>query len=186
VIDIADFAKRVRRRTWLAGLLFFGGALLMVLDFSVRISRAAKGELAVLCGLIMGIGLFFYYRSLELPQKEIIQLAESKGGVLSLSEISTALAIEPAIALRTLLRLQRLGVATPRWADLQKNLWEFPDYTKLPIAETIDLARERGGKISLHDLVAGGHSPEVARQTFDTLSEKGLARQQGAELLLGS
>jgi hypothetical protein len=40
--------------------------------------------------------------------------------------------------------------------------------------------------VSIHDLVAGGHTPEVARQTFDTLSEKGLAQQDGGELMIGS
>ena len=54
--------------------------------------------------------------------------------------------------------------------------------------QAIDLARQQGGRLTLQDLVASGHSVEIAQQTFDVIQEKGLARQQPTDslsLLLG-
>jgi len=177
MIDIADFARRIRRRSILAGLFFFGSAAMLIVDFTTSLPTQVEGEFAFLWLFGLAIGAFFYFLSMELPKKEILQLAETHNGLLSLSEISTALAIDPQTALRTLLLLQRLGIAIPRWQELQKNLWEFPDYLKLPIAETIDLAKKHGGRLSLKDLISAGHSVDVAQQTFDALSEKGLAQK---------
>ncbi|MGN6366729.1 MAG: hypothetical protein ACTHN5_00430 [Phycisphaerae bacterium] len=112
-----------------------------------------------------------------LPKKEVMKLAESKNGILTLSETATALDIDPALAEKTLKALSKLGIATHRWQDYRKNVWEFPDYIKLPLAQTLDLAKQNGGRISLNDLVASGQSIETATQTLDTLSEKGLAQQ---------
>jgi hypothetical protein len=71
---------------------------------------------------------------------------------------------------------------------LQKNLWEFPDYVKLPISQVIDLAQKQGGRVTLQDLVASGYSLDVAQQTFDAIQQKGLARRPDADrasILLG-
>jgi hypothetical protein len=178
MIDIADFARRIRRRRILAGVLFFGGAGLMTVSLFTRLPVMVKGEFAAVWLFVMGIGGYFYFRSMELPVKEIMQLAEDKGGVLTLSEICTALGVDPDVALRALVHLQRVGVAAPRWQEIQKNLWEFPDAIKLPIGEAIDLAKEGGGRVTIRDLVAAGHSVEVAEQTFDAIAEKGLAQQE--------
>ena len=180
MIDITDFARRIRRRSILAGIFFFGSAAFLVADLTIKMPMQLKGEIAIPWLFGLGVGAYFYFRSMELPKKEILQLAETHHGILSLSEISTALAIDPDLALRTLLLLQRLGVANPRWQELQKNLWEFPDYLKLPIAETIDLAKKHGGRLSLKDLISAGHSVDVAQQTFDAMSEKGLAQKDPA------
>jgi len=51
---------------------------------------------------------------------------------------------------------------------------------KLPILESIELAKARGGRLSLQDLVASGHSAETARQTLDALNNKGLAQEDPA------
>ncbi|HUO09782.1 MAG TPA: hypothetical protein VM008_15870 [Phycisphaerae bacterium] len=115
-----------------------------------------------------------------LPKKEVMKLAEARNGILTLSETATALDIDPALAMKTLQALSKMGIATQRWQDFRKNVWEFPDYIRLPIAETIDLAKKKGGRISLSDLVASGQSMEVATQTLDTLSQKGLAQQDPA------
>jgi hypothetical protein len=112
-----------------------------------------------------------------LPKKEVMKLAEARNGILTLSETATALDIDPALADKTLKALSKMGIATQRWQDYRKNVWEFPDYIHLPIAQTLDLAKKKGGRISLNDLVASGHSIETATQTLDTLSEKGLAQQ---------
>jgi hypothetical protein len=181
MINIAAYARRVRRRRMLAFVAFFGSAGMIALDFSSRLSAVAKLEAAIPWIVGMGIGLAFYYYSLELPKKEILQLAESHNGLLTVSEIATALAIDPDLVLHTLRHMQKIGVANPRWAELHKNLWEFPDYVKLPIAETIDLARAKGGRISMADLMAHGHTADVARQTFETLSDKGLAQRDEAD-----
>jgi len=178
MIDIGDYCRRVRRRLTIAGTLFIGGALLLVVDYTTQWPTAEKGEFAAVWLFAMAVGAYFYVRSMELPVKEIMQLAETKGGVLTLSEICTAVSVNPDVALKTLGYLQRLNVAAPRWEELQKNLWEFPDVVKLPIAQAIEMAKKSGGKLRLQDLVASGHSLEVAEQTFDALAEKGLAHAE--------
>jgi hypothetical protein len=188
MIDIAAFSRRIRRRAIAAATLFFGGAFMLVVDFTTRLPTAEKGEFAFVWVFLMAVGGFFYYLSMELPSKEVMQMAEDRKGLLTVGEIATALAINPDLALRTLHHLQRIGVAAPRWQELQKNLWEFPDYIQLPISQAIDLARQQGGRLTLQDLVASGHSVEIAQQTFDVIQEKGLARQQPTDslsLLLG-
>ncbi|MGN6371284.1 MAG: hypothetical protein ACTHN5_23770 [Phycisphaerae bacterium] len=183
MINISQFSKRIKRRTFAAASLFFGGALMLVVDFTTKIPTAEKGEFAFLWLFLMGLGAFFYYLSMELPTREILQVAKDNNGLITLGELSTALDIKPDLALHALKHLQRLGLAEPRWEELQKNLWQFPDYTQLPIAATIELARKNGGNISLHDLVAHGYTLEVAQQTFDTLHKKGLAQNQPADHL---
>lgn len=180
MINVADFAKRIRRRRTIAFIAFFGCALMLTLNLVSRLPPAVRLEASIPWVFGMIIGLVFYYLSLELPKKEILQLAQARNGLLTVSEIATALAIDPDLALNTLRHLQRIGVASPRWEELQRNLWEFPDYVKLPIAETIDLARARGGRVSMRDLLAQGHTPDIARQTIDALSDKGLAQPDTA------
>ena len=46
MVDIAEYARRIRRRMWAAGILFFGGALMMVLDFTTKLPTTEKGEFA--------------------------------------------------------------------------------------------------------------------------------------------
>ena len=137
-----------------------------------------------LAGLICaGLGVFALLRALPFakihsPKKEVHALAESRSSILTLSETATALDIDPTLAEKTLKALSKMGIATQRWQDYRKNVWEFPDYIQLPIAQTLDLAKKKGGRISLNDLVASGQSIETATQTLDTLSErKGLAQQ---------
>ena len=188
MIDISQFSKRVWRRSVIAATLFFGGALMLVVDYTTKIPTAEKGEFAFVWLFAMGVGGFFYYLSMELPTKEVMQIAEEHKGLVTVGEVSTALGINPDVALRTLYRLQRLGLASPRWEELQKNLWEFPDYVKLPVSQAIDLAQKQGGRLTLQDLVASGYSLDVAQQTFDAIHQKGLARQADADrasILLG-
>jgi len=83
------------------------------------------------------VGALFYWRSRKLPGKEILLLAESRGGLLTLPEVSTTLDIDPGLAASALKELQKLHIACPRWQELRKNLWEFPDYMTLPIAESV-------------------------------------------------
>lgn len=180
MVDLGSFAKRIRRESVAAGVLFFGGAFMMVLDFTTRLPTTEKGEFAFVWAFLMGLGGFFWWRSMELPLKEILQLAESRNGVLTLSEIATALDIRPGLALRALRALASAGLAHICWEDVQKNLWEFPDAVRLPIGQALNLARSHGGRVALGDLVADGHSVEVAEQTFEVLAGKGLARDEGS------
>ncbi|HUO07827.1 MAG TPA: hypothetical protein VM008_05980 [Phycisphaerae bacterium] len=189
MIDVAQFARRVRRRTRIAAVLFFGGALMLVVDFTTKLPTPEKGEFAFVWLFAMGLGGFIYYLSMELPTKEIMRVAKENNGLVCVGEIATTLDITPDLALRALRHLQRIGIAQPRWEELQKNLWEFPDYMQLPIADAIDLARKHGGKLTLQDLVASGHTLEVAQQTFETIQQKGLGRDQGGEtpaIILGA
>jgi DNA-binding transcriptional ArsR family regulator len=147
-------------------------------------SGLASGGMT-LAGLIcMGVGLISLGETLwkkrQLPKREIMRLAEQRNGLLTLGEITTALDIDPEIARRTLQALSKAGIASQRWEEFRKNLWEFPDYMTLPITESIELAKARGGRLTLDDLVASGYSRDTARQTLDTLSEKGLAQQDPA------
>jgi hypothetical protein len=183
MIDITQFSKRIKRRTITAATLFFGGALLLVVDFTTKLPTAEKGEFAFVWLFLMGIGGFFYYLSMELPTKEIMQVAKDNNGLVTVGEIATALDIKPDLALHALRHLQCLGIAEPRWEELQKNLWQFPDYTQLPIADAIDLARKQGGHITLQDLVAHGFTLEIAQQTFETLHKKGIAHDQTGDRL---
>ncbi len=112
----------------------------------------------------------------RLPKGQVMRLAEQRHGLQTLGEISTALNIDPAVARRTLQALSADGIATQRWAEFRKNLWEFPDYMKLPISESIELAKAKGGRLSLNDLISSGYSAETARQTMNALSERGLAQ----------
>jgi hypothetical protein len=109
-----------------------------------------------------------------------MRFAELRNGVISVGELCSAAGIDPGLAIKTLKRLQKLGVASPRWQEIRKNIWEFPDYMHLPIAQTLQLAQSNGGRISVKDILAQGHSLDVAVQTLDTLAEKGLAMQDPA------
>lgn len=183
MVDITAFAKRIRRRSTIAAGLFFGGALMLVIDFTTKFPTAAKGEFAFVWLFMMAIGGFFYYLSMELPTKEILQLAQDYKGLVTVGEIATGLGINPDLAIRALRHLQQVGMTEPHWQELQKNLWEFPDYVQLPIAEAIDLARKHGGKLTLQDLVARGYTLDVAQQTFETIQQKGLAHEHDGDRL---
>ncbi|MEI8194987.1 MAG: hypothetical protein WCI73_03665 [Phycisphaerae bacterium] len=178
MVDLTLFAKRIKRRSLAAGTLFFGGAFLMVLDFTTKLPTPTKGEFAFVWAFVMTLGGFFWWRSMELPSKEILQMAESRNGVLTVTEITTALDIRPELALRTLRFLAAKGLARSCWEQWEKNLWEFPDSVHLPIAQALELARTKGGRVALQDLIAGGHSVQVAEQTFTVLANKGLAHDE--------
>jgi hypothetical protein len=141
----------------------------------------ASGGMAFAGLICIGIGLLgigrSFFQARRLPKKEIMRLAEQRGGLLTLSEIATALDIDPDLAARSLRALSKSGIASQRWLEYRKNLWEFPDYMTLLISESIELAKTKGGRLTLTDLVSSGHTPETARQTLDALSEKGLARE---------
>jgi len=161
------------------------GLCLIVPQFVQSGFNAFAGKGMALGGMIcVGLGLLSLGQSLfqttKLPKKEVMRLAEERNGILTLSEITTALDIEPDVAKRTLQALSKDGIASQRWQEFRQNLWEFPDYIKLPIAETLNLAKSKGGRITLKDLLVQGHSVDIAQQTLDTLSQKGLAQQDPA------
>ena len=141
----------------------------------------ASGGIAFSGYICVGVGLIgiaqTFFKSRQLPKKEVMRLAEQRHGILTLSEIATALDIEPDVARLALQALAKDGIATQRWEEFRKNLWEFPDYMKLPITESIELAKSKGGRITMQDLLNSGHSAATAQQTLDTLREKGLAQQ---------
>lgn len=180
MVDINDFARRIKRRSILSGTLFFGGALLMFLDFRSKLPMSAKGEMAVVWLMVMGIGAYFWYRSLELPMTETMQLAEQHKGLLTVGEIATALAVSPDIASRTLRQLQARGLARVSMLSLDKNLWEFPDATRLPITQAIQIARDNDGYLSVADLISAGIALETAQQTVALLEHKGVLKQAQA------
>jgi len=143
-------------------------------------SAVPSGGMALGGMICLGLGIISisksFFHSRQLPKQEVMRLAEERQGLLTLSEIATALDLDPEIVRRTLKELSKAGIATQRWQEFRKNLWEFPDYMKLPISESIELAKAKGGKRAIDDLVAAGRSREIARQTLDTLSDKGLAQ----------
>jgi hypothetical protein len=143
-----------------------------------------NGRIAIGGLIISAVGLIrigeAFLRTRRLPKKEVMRLAEQRGGLLTVSEITTALDLDPALAKKTLEALSKDGLASIRWQEYRKNLWEFPDYMTLPISESIELAKNKGGRLSENDLVATGHSRTIARQTLDALADKGLAQPDPA------
>src|SRR4051812_25079210 len=77
-------------------------------------------------GGFAALGLLAYAASRKAPAKETLHLAQSRQGVLTLPEVSTALDIDPQLAAKALSQLQKLKIATPRWQDIRRNIWEFP------------------------------------------------------------
>jgi hypothetical protein len=142
----------------------------------------AEGEEAayILPGLSVGFflaGFFCILLARKLPTQDILQLAKSRNGLLTLSEITLALNIDPRQASRALAQLQSLKLANPRWQEITRNIWEFPDYMELLLEKSLQLAHQSGGKITLKELLAQGYSLDTAQQTLDALSNKGLAQQ---------
>ena len=135
-----------------------------------------RAVVGFLCAALMGAAVGLLVWGPSVSSSQIMRLAEARMGVLTLSEIVTALNVEPEHALRALQKLQRVGIAKQRWQEIRKNVWEFPDYMSLPISESIELAKAKGGRLTLDDLVASGHDRKTARETLDALSDKGLAQ----------
>jgi hypothetical protein len=179
MINFAAVGKRLRARRTEAMFNLLFGALLGGFSFQWH---GGPGPLFLLigAGFLCG-GVFGLWLSRQLPIKEIMQLAESKNGLLTLSEITTTLDIDPGLASRALKKLQALKIASPRWQEIRKNLWEFPDYVQLPLEQTLQLAQKAGGRVTLKDLLAQGHSLDTAQQTLDTLSREGLANPDGTD-----
>jgi hypothetical protein len=179
MIDIRAFARRVRRRATAAACLFLGGTLMLLVDFTTSFPTEAKGEFAAVWLFSIALGVFFYVLSLELPRAEVMQVAQERGGLVTEGELATALGVGPEVIRRTLTYLQRLGIACPQWTELRRNLWEFSDYIKLPMREAITMAKAKGGRVTVADLLAQGHSLDIAEETVETLAEKGLGRGEG-------
>lgn len=182
MVDIRAYARRVRRNTLIASMLFVVGAVITAGVFLSRLPIFAKGEAALVGLVIMGVSAYFWFRAMELPTREIMQLAADRRGLLTVTEITTALNADPDRVMRALRYLRDRGLARVSWQDLDKNLWEFPDCLQLPVPEAIAMAQANGGRLSLRDLLARGHTMEIAQQTMHTLAEKGLAKaEQGGD-----
>lgn len=117
-----------------AVLVIIGACLLF---FALIEGNFRHDDFAPIVGgaICFGIGAGKIINARRLPKVQIMRLAESRDGLLSLSEITTALDIDPDIAIRTLKALAKAGIARQRWQEVQKNLWEFPDYMKSPPPE---------------------------------------------------
>ena len=163
MVDIAAFSRRVRRWAIASGIMFFGSALMMLVDFTTRLPTAEKGEFAAVWLFGMGVGVFFYYRSLELPMKELVAFAQAHNGVLTVSEICTGLNISPELAVRTLKRLHAAGLAQPNWSNLDKNQWEFPDILPKPEPTTHATG---GAETRLEGMSAADPPPEADSPRF--------------------
>ncbi|HVS70398.1 MAG TPA: hypothetical protein VHQ47_04000 [Phycisphaerae bacterium] len=169
----------------LVGLGLLTPAFLQFLHAGLAGAATGASKDTAIAGFICaGLSLLqfaeLFRRSRTLPTKEVMRLAEARHGLLTLSETATALDIDPDLALRTLQALSKKGIASQRWTEVRKNLWEFPDYMTLPIPQSIELAKSNGGRLSLSDLVSSGHSTKTARDTLTTLTEKGLAQPDPA------
>ena len=138
----------------------------------------------ILCSLwgsgFLTLAALLFAASRKAPSKEVLLLAQSKKGLLTLSEITTTLDIDPNLAARALRQLQKHKIASPRWQEIRKNLWEFPDYQDLPLDQTLELAQARGGRLTVDDLTAAGQSRETAKQTLATLTSAGLVKEDPA------
>lgn len=182
MVDISDFSRRVKRNSIVAGTLFFGGAFMMAVDFTTRFPTAEKGEFAVFWAFAMAVGVFFWFRSMELPMKEIMQLAEQHDGLLTVTEIATAMSISPDLVMRTLRHLQARGLARVSLRELDRNLWEFPDSAHLPITQALKIAADNGGYLTAADLINAGVALETAQQTLAVLEAKGILKQPPSKI----
>jgi hypothetical protein len=168
----------VGRRQWLLkvqAVVFFG-----IFCFFPGIGMAAGEEGFFVLG---GIGAGFFLAGMlcvmairRAPTKEIMHLAKERGGLLTLGEITLSLDVDPSLASRALAKLHKLNCASPRWQEIRKNLWEFPDYLELPLEQSLKLAEKSGGRLRLKDLLAQGYSLDTAQQTLDALAREGLAQ----------
>lgn len=182
MVDITDFSRRVKRSSILSGVLFFGGALMMAVDFTTRFPTTEKGEFAVLWAFAMVVGVFFWFRSMELPMKEIMQLAEQHDGLLTVTEIATAMDISPDLVMRALRHLQARGLARVSLRELDRNLWEFPDSAHLPITQALKIAEANGGYLTVADLINAGVTLEIAQQTLAVLQAKGVLKEPSSKI----
>jgi hypothetical protein len=155
---------------------------MMALDFTTKLPTVEKGEFAILWAFAMAVGVFFWFRSMELPMKEIMQLAEQHDGLLTVTEIATAMSISPDVVVRTLRQLQARGLARVSLRSLDRNLWEFPDSTRLPITQALKIAEENGGYLTMADLINAGITLETAQQTMAVLEAKGILKQPPSKL----
>jgi hypothetical protein len=172
--------RRPRSLVALGVILLSLGFLSLFMYFDPA-NHAEDRLAAIVIGCGGGIfGLLCLFLGTRPPTDAIMRLAKDNHGILSLSEIVTTLHVSPKRALKALRKLQSHGIASQRWLEFRKNLWEFPDYMTLPLSESIELAKAHGGTLTLDHLTAAGHTPETARQTLDTLSEKGLAQPDPA------
>ena len=113
-----DKFKRTRdERNGGLTLLIIGACLLLPALLHSGVAGLQKGT--ALGGLICaGLGAIALLRALpfgkSLPKKEVMRLAESRNGILTLSETATALDIDPTLAEKTLKALSKMGIATQR------------------------------------------------------------------------
>ena len=120
--------SRLYRRRYLGTLLLFAAAIgiaICVIDPPNSHDRTAA---IVICGTLAGFGALAFIRGRELPTTDVMRFAQSRGGLVTLSEIATTLDLDPETVVKTLRKLQKLGVAMHRWEEVRRNLWEFPDY----------------------------------------------------------
>jgi hypothetical protein len=176
-------ARKSKSRSDIASgfiVLAVGLALIVSNIAKTGLPGISKGGMALGGLIVLTVGIVqiseAILRARRLPKKEILKLAQSRQGLLTLGEITTALDLDPAVVKKTLEALSKDGLASIRWQEYRKNLWEFPDYMTLPISESLELAKSKGGRITENDLVATGHSRQTARQTLDALADKGLAQ----------
>jgi hypothetical protein len=170
--------RMVMRRIFvvLGILLLILGLLVLLIGFQGPFRESLRIPAGIFGGGSALLGFLTVYFATRPPTTEIMHLARENHGLLTLSEIVTTLNISPKRAIRSLRILQAHGIASQRWQEFRKNLWEFPDYMTLPLFESIELAKTQGGRLTAVDLTASGHSREIARQTMVTLREKGLAQ----------
>jgi hypothetical protein len=158
----AEVGKRLRaRRAESLFNLFFAICVLAVAFVMQRAGVAV---------LFVGFGVCFltasavcFWLSRQLPIRDILQFAQAKHGLATLSEITTALDVDPALVVRTLRKLQALGMASPQWQEFRKNLWEFPDYLPHALDGLMAKAQESGGRVTLQDLLAAGNPADSVR-----------------------
>jgi len=127
--------KRLYRRRYLGLVMLFAAALTAVICVADPPNLHDRTAVIVLCGAMAGLGALSYLRGRELPTTDIMRFAESRGGLVTLSEIATTLDLDPETVVKTLRKLQKLGVAIHRWEEVRRNVWEFPDYMQLPPVE---------------------------------------------------
>src|SRR5947208_14415412 len=105
-------------------ILAVGLALLVSNIAKTGLPGVAKGGMALGGLIVLTVGIVqiteALLRARQLPKKQILKLAQSRQGLLTLGEITTALDIDPALVKKTLEALSKDGLASIRWQEYRK------------------------------------------------------------------
>lgn len=159
-------------------LLFVGGLLMLLIDWTTPFPTPARGGFTMWWLIVVGWGVWFYIKSTRLPIEETLELASSKRGELTLDDLTREFGISVSIAKKTLDELQRRSL-TETSERGNAIVWVFRDHVSrnLPLENVLLQAKNAKGKLTLADVIEQQSiTMTEAEVTLAKLVEKGQAR----------